>query len=863
MQAQHEVKTGSENQENAATDWDKLGEEIAFDPDAAEKLIQEVKNEQSAGEENAEDDTLEIVETQPAQPEEITLTPEVEKEETKEFCGLQLTKSELAEDKIIVNCGIKYRGEKDRIGRALDIKRAERLLIKSLDAGGDEYGDKYIKKLTPHMIGSLIDWFNSDKSFEKPLGGNAYPQAQLFKAFFEKVPLEAQAELAATQGGSNMLKEAEGLYSYDEDEKNRLRVKGFSGLAKNIKDGVLTRGEVSMINRRILAGAAGAKRSLFEGFRSDLASGFVDVVLSSERHGQFKNDKVDVVSLAAIAPDDVRSQCIEKVLEKTDGLDAVQVACLRKNGYEGDIPGGSGLERVASVAASIDADLFAEIAPRLKDIDVGSLDNILTFCQQRAILRSDVNPEAKVSESDLFWGISKIRPDKIGGLCEKLNNISGDLSKDQIKNLADFLVYQDEYKKYSPDIIESVDLEHIPSLNGLCKQRIQELLSKGGDYREARSMLFERALGWRAGEATKDLVSFGVIELPKKYASGGKLKAPGDEFGQNIASFYEVSEAWNPTSVGIDSLAELAEKGYISKADEMMVAAVGSMLCSGAEGVSKNLFLLDERSDGESNAAKFTEAMDKIRKTLREQSGAMYTEYMKEGIEKGAVLLEGAVRYKCGDKPSEEERELGEVETPVYEMRGDEFMFFVHKLGAFNPSIDKDNPAQWDKAPDKFADDDKTKPLGYISTTAICNGALGLAAAEKGKNYDKDEDVLYGFSEIPPNGFLYSSEYDLYTHDSQEGADGLETGTLMQDFFYKSPRKIIERMKEYFAIGGGRYNEIVLNRFPGIEDLKDGRMRPNYVIVYGKSKDDISNRVKKQAAYFGVPIMLINPDKYK
>ena len=51
----------------------------------------------------------------------------------------------------------------------------------------------------------------------------------------------------------------------------------------------------------------------------------------------------------------------------------------------------------------------------------------------------------------------------------------------------------------------------------------------------------------------------------------------------------------------------------------------------------------------------------------------------------------------------------------------------------------------------------------------------------------------------------------------------------------------------------------MLDRFPG----ENGeRKRPDYLVVYGDKQEDIDELTKKHAAYFGVPIMLIDPKKY-
>jgi hypothetical protein len=342
-----------------------------------------------------------------------------------------------------------------------------------------------------------------------------------------------------------------------------------------------------------------------------------------------------------------------------------------------------------------------------------------------------------------------------------------------------------------------------------------------------------------------DLLAFGVMEIPRKFRKGGKL------FGMTPDE-YEWRKDWRPEKINVNALRDLRESGAITGEEEALVLAIGGMMCEGLSGVKDNLHLLD-RDDKDSQVVKqFVPTLEKIRDYLQERAAAQYTEYMKEGL-KGLVNTGETVRYEA-IHPSDPNERFSNIETPVLKMEGDEFFLLAHKLGAFS-SKESDRPEQWDDPSMAKYSPATGERLGYISTTAINQDSLNLA-----RGYDSETDVVYCFTEIPPKGFCYSAEYDLYTDQSMDMGE-IVAGT--QDFYFDHPKKIIDRMLEYKSKDGdGTFNEVSLDRYAGDPSKHDGRMCPNYMIVYGESTSDINERTKAHAAYFGVPIILISPRKY-
>ena len=187
-------------------------------------------------------------------------------------------------------------------------------------------------------------------------------------------------------------------------------------------------------------------------------------------------------------------------------------------------------------------------------------------------------------------------------------------------------------------------------------------------------------------------------------------------------------------------------------------------------------------------------------------------------------------------------------------MEGDEFIMLVHRLGSYSDN-DKSSPEAWDtRTPGTY--DEDGNPIGYVSTAVI--GDQSLDVAPRGPEKD---GVYYAFTDLRKNSFEYSATYDLFTVDS---TDGIKTRN--QDVFYTNPRTIVQKTRDRMESIGEKigHNEVALNRFPEGSSSAKSRLHPNYLVVFSGSNDpvEISEQIKDHAAYFNVPIMLIDPNKY-
>ena len=193
-------------------------------------------------------------------------------------------------------------------------------------------------------------------------------------------------------------------------------------------------------------------------------------------------------------------------------------------------------------------------------------------------------------------------------------------------------------------------------------------------------------------------------------------------------------------------------------------------------------------------------------------------------------------------------------------MVGDDWMLLVHRLGAIYEHKDTENPMQWNDSSHRSRFDENGNQIGYISTSAIADGAIHFAGDG---NISNPEEVFYAFTELGDKSIVAIAEYDLWTDVKgtygENASPHLET--RRQEHLYRDPRELIERTRQKIHEDG--YNEVALDRYSGDPEVEGGRLQPNYIVVFTKNQGDISETVKRQAAYFNAPILMIDPKKYK
>ena len=203
----------------------------------------------------------------------------------------------------------------------------------------------------------------------------------------------------------------------------------------------------------------------------------------------------------------------------------------------------------------------------------------------------------------------------------------------------------------------------------------------------------------------------------------------------------------------------------------------------------------------------------------------------------------------------------------VIKFNGQPFTMLTHKLGAYG-DFDYGHPEDWNKR----------KGANYISTSLINNDYIYTVGKKKGRQ----EAVFYGFGKLGDDYIQGMSAVDLYTMNvvQEENNDGVfindktssddtinsSLGAYRLSKWYTHTNELCKdtvRIGKYCTTHD-TYNEVVLRRYKkdATGTGKEDRVQPSCVMVFGKDEGTITEDAKRHAAYFGVPIYLIDESKY-
>lgn len=194
-------------------------------------------------------------------------------------------------------------------------------------------------------------------------------------------------------------------------------------------------------------------------------------------------------------------------------------------------------------------------------------------------------------------------------------------------------------------------------------------------------------------------------------------------------------------------------------------------------------------------------------------------------------------------------------EIPTYQVDGQDFTILTHKLGAFG-STDLSDPSVWDT---------RTSGNPYISTSLIGNKCLHLAGGTDKKALS--DGIFYGFGQLEPHSVLAMSQEDLMTHQDEgfkhdlfkEDQDNTKISTGRKEVWYQNPDDLLAATLNSKWEDDYSHNEVVLDRYKESGD----RLHPTCIISFGTDPSQISQESLKHAAYFNVPVYLINDKKCK
>ncbi len=185
---------------------------------------------------------------------------------------------------------------------------------------------------------------------------------------------------------------------------------------------------------------------------------------------------------------------------------------------------------------------------------------------------------------------------------------------------------------------------------------------------------------------------------------------------------------------------------------------------------------------------------------------------------------------------------------PVVRFSGADFKILVHVRNAMHS-------AQGEKTSEDLLTEDPRHewespragtdyiPRG-LSTSLISNDKI---------NIFKHGEIIFGFTEIRDNSIMTMSEEDAGS--SIDARSRYEIIGNHGNERLMMPDELIEKTGEEGAVTS--YNEVVLDRLAG-----DKLIMPSCLVVFGNSTEDISELQKQYAKSFGVPIYLIDGDKY-
>ena len=386
-------------------------------------------------------------------------------------------------------------------------------------------------------------------------------------------------------------------------------------------------------------------------------------------------------------------------------------------------------------------------------------------------------------------------------------------------------------KKYGPFIHS---LEDLRDKDKLKIQRVHALEKEGATH-DAKLELCEYAYHASFGALVREFVTLGILEFTAE--DRDDMQRFG---GTNPEGYYGQEGRFK---IRIKNLTEYRKKAKLSDEEYALLLDALALVSASEETISSVIDACEQNHPN--NTRRLGEALFNIRQRRRRELSKSYTKTMQESLATSVTEVEGE-KIEYEGKPIQ-----------LLKVTGEHFRLLVHLLGAFSEK-DLDQPSRWDQYVQPSRDA-KGKPVGYISTCTLSEGALFVAQTEP---LGAGDEVYYGFADLGEDGFLYGAEYDTYT-ETTEGADkSARVVTERQAFLYDDMDELIERTKTRRK-SDEDYNEVVLDRYArNRPEPAQELLYPSYVIVFTDDPKKITERSKKHAAYFGVPILMIDPVKY-
>lgn len=766
---------------------------------------------------------------------EVVAEVEDTKEKRTKFGAFELTEEELGADRVLVD-HIKKRSKFDIFG----IKEDEKNLEKICTCPHDKIGSY----LTPTVAQKIVDRF---------ISGDITTMSEPHRAtaIFNALPLAEQEKIARSEAAPELLRflaRADGdgakctinkmcacmteTLAAPSDEETDEKAKSIGDMISET-----TGTEAIMMIRNLHAHVSSEnRRKMFEaGSRRDSISRFSLGVVLLDR-----DELMDCVK--EIAGND-------KEIKRIRVRDMAKLLKYRTNADLFNEPG-----------TYVDED---ELDPILGDLSSYRFIQTIKSKNTDIITRYSWAGEDKckemleqISEAEpLFDELSGGDPEKYEQLLKGLLlSQRGDLLVEEALKKGDELddeikehltVYLTQYRSIDNTYARLINsLEDIRDFAALRLRGIRQL-EQDGDVHMAKKELCKYAYHMRLGTLIREFVALGVLKYD------GRDRRKTEEWsGTDPEGFYEDGGF----KVRLKNLQVFREKAGLSDEEYALLLDAIALAQTPEKSIGKIIEGYEQQHFGDTR--KLGEVLLSIRERRRRELSKSFTKTMQESLAASATEVKDANLEYEG--------------TPIklLRMTGSRFRILVHHLGAYSTK-DLDDPSRFDQFK-QWHHDEKGKPVGYISTCTLSEGALFVA--QVGDLSDGDE-VYYGFSDLGEDGFLYEAEYDTYTDvqpsraksGDESGETPMEVVTERQDFLYDDMDELIKRTKaRKRPFSHDDYNEVVLDRYArNRPEPADELLYPTHVIVFTNDPGKISERVKKHAAYLGVPILMIDPARYR
>lgn len=740
--------------------------------------------------------------------ESINQNPEQEPVEMVTFGALKIPRESLHEDKILID-EVKHRSKLDLIGRKKDQKTLDHLYEM------EEWDEEEVKKLmTPTVAGLFLEEMKED----------GIPNGDRSLELLDTLPIAAQADcLSSTADPALLLHQTDTLAWWS---------------ARNPKAS-------GWAHKKLAAAVASLDNSSAKGETVDLST-----IPNLDEH---------FWDMASELPKSERSKIYEAIT--SHGADK-RAASLRLFDYNeiienyqeliGD-PKSLTLEEMLTLEQRFN---ISKMNPeeRNEELFPSELVGVLSKYSlgmarsrySRATLEDIHTMESLAADNPEIWNT-------LGFDAQQLieSQLCGDLTSDFLTEivqkwslepslLGQAKKYLHDRRGFDMDYGKITSVEQLSHLDALILQKAEESL-ENKDYDSARDEICRYQFGMSLEALASDLVATGIIRMSK----GDKAKLAKDGFF--TSDFLNKHDTKLKLDFNVERLREL---GKTSKEDE--ATALVALHLIGAKDRNLEKILASYKENHENGNSNLLDCLRRCRSEYSRRTSRNYHEYMQKSIAGGTQPV-GSFDIALSN---------GEQRTvPVLEMQSDEWMLLVHHLGAYWKK-DLDDPSQWDSPAVSLDRDSNGRPTGYISTTAIGNQSLYVAPEG---SIDEPDGIFYVFSNLEDEAIKAMGEHDLYVGQQGFDREG-DMRTAAQDFFYDDPRELLEATNERINSknnGLSPHNEVVLDRYQKTAGSERSRRRPDYLIHFGTDQTAISERVKQHAAYFGVPIIMIDPNRYQ